>query len=379
MATMKSSVIEKKDYLDSLRGIAALSVAVFHFNIGSIFNNAFTNSAGLMVDFFFVLSGYVIALNYQNRINSVLELIHFQRKRFSRLYPLHALILVAFIILELLKLFLSHFNNSISTMAFTGQYDPKFIYTNLFLLQNVLDTQLSWNAPSWSISAEFYAYFLWGSLFLVPSKFLRTIVGLLIIALIIYAYFTEYWGFGTTNNGYLRCIFSFMIGAFLPVITTKNKQAFNGITTSIILLCVILLVCYSPLISHSALIIFPLLFAMLIYALTQTDQNSNIIGVLRNRHLVFLGTISYGIYMIHWILWRIVGIVAVFIFQVPVVEGDNGQLGLLLSHSTFQLAILHIIGLALLVFLAAQSHRLFELPAKQFLMTCGKKTGHPNS
>ena len=44
---------EKLVVLESLRGVAAISVAFFHFNTGSIFNNGFTNNAWLMVDFFF--------------------------------------------------------------------------------------------------------------------------------------------------------------------------------------------------------------------------------------------------------------------------------------------------------------------------------------
>jgi peptidoglycan/LPS O-acetylase OafA/YrhL len=38
--------------LESLRGIAAISVAFFHFNVESYFNNSFTKNAWLMVDFF---------------------------------------------------------------------------------------------------------------------------------------------------------------------------------------------------------------------------------------------------------------------------------------------------------------------------------------
>ena len=73
--------------LESLRGGAAISVAIHHFYIGSHFNVAFTMYAWLMVDFFFVLSGFVIALNYQDRIKTFENLKAFQFKRFLRLYP----------------------------------------------------------------------------------------------------------------------------------------------------------------------------------------------------------------------------------------------------------------------------------------------------
>ena len=69
--------------LESLRGIAAISVALYHFNTGSHFNNAFVSNAWLMVDFFFVLSGFVIALNYIDNIKSAKNYLRFKRRDFS--------------------------------------------------------------------------------------------------------------------------------------------------------------------------------------------------------------------------------------------------------------------------------------------------------
>ena len=44
---------EKLTYLESLRGIAALTVVIFHWDVNSILNNNFTKNGWLMVDFFF--------------------------------------------------------------------------------------------------------------------------------------------------------------------------------------------------------------------------------------------------------------------------------------------------------------------------------------
>ena len=93
--------------LESLRGFAAVSVALFHFNVGSSFNNSFTNNAGIMVDFFFVLSGFVIALSYMEKIKNCNDLVSFQKKRFWRLYPLHMVMLLIFVLLEFIKDFLT--------------------------------------------------------------------------------------------------------------------------------------------------------------------------------------------------------------------------------------------------------------------------------
>ena len=88
---------EKILYLESLRGIAAVMVAVSHFRIDSfIYQNQFIGNSYLWVDFFFVLSGFVIALNYQYKIKNFQSLFAFQAKRFIRLYPLHLILLFMF-------------------------------------------------------------------------------------------------------------------------------------------------------------------------------------------------------------------------------------------------------------------------------------------
>ena len=59
-------------YLESLRGIAAISVALHHFSINSILqNNYYVKNSYLMVDFFFVLSGFVIAYNYMDKLTNI--------------------------------------------------------------------------------------------------------------------------------------------------------------------------------------------------------------------------------------------------------------------------------------------------------------------
>lgn len=152
-------VSEKKLHLESLRGIAALSVVFYHYSLGflhlTILKNGFTDNAGLMVDFFFVLSGYVMALSYGDKISNWSQLLNFQFKRFIRLYPLHLIMLLLFLLLEIAKYAAGYSSEQNSIFGpITGLED--FI-SNLFLTHNFTG-DLSWNRPSWSISAEFYTY-----------------------------------------------------------------------------------------------------------------------------------------------------------------------------------------------------------------------------
>ena len=87
-----------------------------------------------MVDFFFVLSGFVISLNYFNKINSKNDLINFQKKRFLRLYPLHILTLFIFILIEFIKIFVNEYTDLRSTYApFDGFNNYFSLVANFFL------------------------------------------------------------------------------------------------------------------------------------------------------------------------------------------------------------------------------------------------------
>ncbi len=72
--------------LDGLRGVAALAVVGSHFENLSGFQ-LHLQGAGAAVDFFFVLSGFVIALAYEKRLEGGLSWVGYMRLRLERLYP----------------------------------------------------------------------------------------------------------------------------------------------------------------------------------------------------------------------------------------------------------------------------------------------------
>jgi peptidoglycan/LPS O-acetylase OafA/YrhL len=73
--------------LDGLRGVAAFAVLGFHLDIvrhqGTIFGHAY-----MAVDFFFLLSGFVIGMAYEPRMAGSLSLRTYARARLARLYPM---------------------------------------------------------------------------------------------------------------------------------------------------------------------------------------------------------------------------------------------------------------------------------------------------
>ena len=156
-----STKTHRYEALDSLRGICALLVCLFHFHAnGPIAPLAFVRGSWLFVDFFFVLSGFVIAANYRQRLIDGKFLRGFVILRFGRVYPLHLVMLLAFLVVELLGTMLASGNGAQRPM-FDDHHSVFAIYTNLTLTQAFgLHDVLTWNQPSWSIAVEFWTYLL---------------------------------------------------------------------------------------------------------------------------------------------------------------------------------------------------------------------------
>ena len=76
-------------FLDGLRGLAALWVAAYH--LSQMFRTPLKpEHAYLAVDFFFCLSGFVVAAAYDGRMDGGMGVVEFFRRRLIRLYPMIA-------------------------------------------------------------------------------------------------------------------------------------------------------------------------------------------------------------------------------------------------------------------------------------------------
>ena len=156
--------------LDSLRGICAIAVVLYHSHVvGSITEWAFFSNADLFVEFFFVLSGFVMAHAYGSKRQ--LDFSRFLVSRTFRLLPLHVFMLAVFVGLECLKYAAYRRGFSFNQTPFTGIYAPSQILPNLLLLQSWthLTENLSFNTASWSISIEYWTYMLFAATVLMVS------------------------------------------------------------------------------------------------------------------------------------------------------------------------------------------------------------------
>jgi peptidoglycan/LPS O-acetylase OafA/YrhL len=163
---------ERITSLDTLRGIAALAIILWHFPFyfgkkpfPDVFM-PFYNNGQVCVDLFFVLSGFVLAYVYGSQLENFGAVREFVIRRLARLYPLHLVTLLATACLIALS------DRAAYPMFIYPENDLKHFLLNIGLLQYIgLEDGFSYNAPSWSISTEFWVNVLFACLaFLVGLR-----------------------------------------------------------------------------------------------------------------------------------------------------------------------------------------------------------------
>ncbi|AOX63628.1 hypothetical protein BIZ42_16365 [Stenotrophomonas sp. LM091] len=201
--------------LDALRFLAASGVMVFHaahyFELGPSFDSAILDPLRLLVDLFFAVSGFVIGFSYLDRASTGQQVRQFWRGRFAYIYPLHfATFLVAFAVGVIGAGQTDHPEN----------YDPRCIPANLVLGQAWgLCGHLSFNGPSWSLSAEAVMYLLFPAFVLIAKRkqWLIPIGSVASFLLLTWAsdFTSRPWHEWMAPNGALRAFPSFLFGLSL--------------------------------------------------------------------------------------------------------------------------------------------------------------------
>ncbi len=311
--------------LTSLRGVAAAYVFFHHLssNLLPELGRMVSPSSQLMlngylwVDFFFILSGFLLAILYQQRFaDNAIATKEFLVRRFSRIYPLHIVILLSFVLYQLALLAMDN------TAAFTGRYSLFDLVRNVFLLQAVqLDhTFAPWNAPSWSISAEWLAYILFPLIIAVLYK-LKGISSALIFWVLSVASLslveaqTSKQLDLTGYLGLLRCVIEFSIGIMLSKGIYNSNFCQKWLANSIAQLAL----CFALLLSlhlDNLDVLSVLLMAFIIASVSTGNSRFN--RVLSHPWLVYLGKISYSIYMVHWLIFTFIKLVSRQMFDINI-------------------------------------------------------------
>lgn len=283
--------------LDAFRGLCALFVVVYHMHlVGSITEIAFFRGSAVFVEFFFVLSGFVLAHGYGFKEN--LSFNTFMRARFFRIYPLHIFMLLVFVALEFGKLLAYKFSGLVfNNKPFTGANSISEIIPNLLLIQSwtPFTNPLSFNHPSWSISIEFYMYIL----LFFSIVFLKSyrLISWFFLSLI--AFSLIYLGSDVVVDSVLRGLSCFFGGSFAYVLYKRiadiNIPYLLGSFIEAALLVFIIMAVQTT--HEYRSVIAPLVFitTVLFFAF----ESGVFSKLFRAKSLQYAGKLSYSIYMTH--------------------------------------------------------------------------------
>ncbi len=341
--------------LTGLRGVAACWVMLYHaaWRAGATAPvRVLIDHGYLAVDLFFILSGFVLALNHAPAFRRDREAAHagFLRKRLARTYPLY---LVATLVCFAL----------IRAGAYTGRHATGWaLAANLGLIQSWHTGFASIDGPGWSVSAEWGAYLLFPlfcrAALSGPARRGWAVAALCLLALAALSGLPDAWAgepggragpldlwVGASFAPGVRCLAGFGLGVALfraaghPL---GRRACAHPLLCPALAIALLGLLCV-----RGADVAIVALFAGLILALS--GGTGCVTRVLGWGPVRFLGRISYAVYLVHE----------------PVLAGWReavARAGLPFDHATTLGC-----GLASALLLATLCHVLIERPARRLL------------
>jgi peptidoglycan/LPS O-acetylase OafA/YrhL len=296
--------------LDGLRGTAAISVVVFHFQELSLAHvrpdSLWLRHAHLAVDFFFCLSGYVIAYAYDDR-RERMSTADFLRARLIRLHPM----VVFGLLLGLASFVFDPFNAAAAVHPWLhAQTAPfwklaadttaGFLMLPAWPLPNRFGAYFPLNAPSWSLMWEYVASVVFGLLlwrqrrsWLLPTVIVAAI-GVVLVAYTV-GHLSVGFAWEQMPAAFTRTAFSFCFGVLLFRYRVAIRARVGWVVLSLAMVALFIAPVPERLNwlyeSWVVLLLFPL-----IVACGAGAPSNRITQPLCS----FLGRISYPVYMIHY-------------------------------------------------------------------------------
>ena len=295
--------------LTGIRGVAAIWVLLYHvLSIGqaSAFELGFLDSQIIRVgwagvDLFFILSGFMLMHRHSTDFErfSLANVWNFAVSRFFRVYPLACIALVLILALVMIdRAFAQHFETGAS-----GNLSIASFAATALLATRWLHVEGNWNEPVWSLSAEIIGYAAFPLLALCVGRIKSLYLTAVIIAGCMEAVIAFQSAVGQLGENDLELTGALvrMSGYFLAGICLR--RAAELITTppatwklnavSLATTAAMLILPFSPIGGG----FMPIAFAILIFVLY--FQRSVAEAILSSRIALFLGKISFPLYLLH--------------------------------------------------------------------------------
>lgn len=303
----------KINSLQIFRGLAAVMVIIAHANImlGKGIFGGWLIPGIYGVDFFFVLSGFIIMYTAKKDISNPAALSNYIRKRFSRVYPVY----FVYTIIALLVNYLFYIFSGEGLVYWIGMNFKNILKTITLYPVSFDRVVMPVNPVAWTLTYEVLFYSIFSLLIIIKNEKFLVILPALWVCCI--AAVNLGW---IDVKGVLLQILTatrnleFMIGCAMGYFMPRERVGINkSIIYTILFFGGIFLTLswvnavndfkYFPLIDW---VVFGIPYAMIIFSVTRIEIA---IGEFKNKiigFLVYLGDASYSIYLVHFLV--IVGV-----------------------------------------------------------------------
>lgn len=321
-----TAAVQQVHALTGVRIVAAMWVVLFHVrgNIAAEFPwldaviGPLLAHGELGVDLFFALSGYVLALNYGERMGIRLDrqaTVKFWWARLARVWPAYAFMLV----------FTAIWHGILLARQSADPVAVKDYSIGSFLRQLTLVVQwtepgfdrLTWNGAAWSVSAEAFAYLLYPIIALLIFRLnrafsTRSLVVMAAVVLFPVVFFSYVLGLYGPWMWVLRILCAFTAGALMFYIVRRlpDTGRMRMLASHLLVLAIVVLVagCYFMHLTGRARYVGLLIPVLVMMVGTLGVADRHIARLLGTRALVIGGMASYSIYLVHMplieIFWK---------------------------------------------------------------------------
>jgi peptidoglycan/LPS O-acetylase OafA/YrhL len=336
-------------HLDALRILASAGIVILHYanyiedTAAGRFVYSYTQHFNLFVDLFFTISGFVIASQYLGRVGNGASIGRFLWRRLARIYPLHIATLAFYVLIAaLLHLGLVRVENA-------ARYPLSDIPAQILLLHAFDGDRLTFNFPSWSLSAEMFCYVLFPFVAFIGLRRPKLVIALAVAAavgntLFVYVWHTSPWPDWINQGGQFRALPAFFLGVALCLFRDRIARVPLG---ALLLPAFLLFI-----VAGWA---FPVMASLgLVYLIAIAAVHCDVAKVTTPLARFGLGRwayLTYSTYMLHMP-------VATFVVTV---------LGRFLPHRAGMPLALVLVAMVVLVFVSMASFRLFEDPIRRWL------------